>query len=298
MIASASGPKASLPGFEGKYASKVKIFNQALAQVCANLEPRTPSPGLQRLYESMLYSLQSGGKRFRPVLALLVGEALQVSDERVLAFAVSLEMVHTYSLIHDDLPCMDNDDFRRGEPTNHNKFGEATALLAGDALLTEAFLLLAISHREQPEIAIELVQVLAQASGMRGMIGGQMIDLVAKTASINENDLRMMHQMKTGALIASAVEGVVLLAKPPQHEHQALLQYGGLLGLAFQLADDLLDSSEQGLEPGSFPALLGLGQTRELLRSVSAEARDSLAEFGDRAQSLRELIDFNESRSS
>lgn len=254
--------------------------------------------GHKRLLESIRYSLlQEGGKRFRPVLALLVCEALGKSAERVLPFAAAVECVHTYSLVHDDLPAMDNDDFRRGQLTNHKKFDEATAILAGDALLTEAFELIAKNYSAHPSEALRAVSELARASGFAGMVGGQAIDMNAKKEAISLDDLRTMHRLKTGALIRVAAVGSAILCAASPQQTEEVAQFAEDLGLAFQVADDLLDYDQARPEPGSYPALLGPDKTRALLAELTASCLASLKSWGEAARPLREIAEYNQSRS-
>ncbi|MGZ5278926.1 MAG: polyprenyl synthetase family protein [Pseudobdellovibrionaceae bacterium] len=253
------------------------------------------SPGLTKLKESIAYSYQRGGKRFRPVLALLVAETFAVHPQRVLAWSMAVEMIHTYSLIHDDLPCMDNDDFRRGEPTNHKKFGETTALLAGDALLTEAFSLIAQSYKDEPDIGLQLIAMLSQAAGLFGMVGGQAIDLEFHQQKPSFSDLEQMHLMKTGALIRVSAEGSALLCGLPVEKVNLCREFGEHLGLAFQIQDDLIDAKEK-LEPGSFPAVLGLEQTEKYLADLNQTALQNLADLGITHGPLKELVHYNQNR--
>lgn len=251
----------------------------------------------QRLIESMRYSLlQEGGKRFRPVLAILTAEALGYSCETVLPFAAAVECVHTYSLIHDDLPAMDNDDLRRGMPTNHKVFGEATAILSGDALLTEAFQLIADGYREHPAIAVDLVAYLARASGFRGMVGGQAIDMGAKKEAIGLDELRTMHRLKTGALIKVAVEGAAIICQANEKQRADIGMFAENLGLAFQVADDLLDFDPARPEPGSYPALLGREGTERFLEELTASCLRSLESWPQSAEALRQIARFNHRR--
>ncbi len=254
--------------------------------------------GHDRLTRSVRYSLlQEGGKRFRPVLAMLTAEALGQSIERVLPFAAAIECVHTYSLIHDDLPAMDDDDFRRGQPTNHKKFDEATAILAGDALLTEAFQLVADAYANEPSLALRAIQELAHASGLRGMVGGQAIDMASKKESIRLDDLRQMHNLKTGALIRVSAVGAAILSGAKPNELSDITRYSENLGLAFQVADDLLDFDLAKPEPGSYPALLGPEKTREFLEELTRGCLASLESWSDSAEPLREIAIYNERRS-
>lgn len=253
------------------------------------------SPGLLKLKESIAYSYSRGGKRFRPVLALLIAETFAVRPQRVLPWAMAVEMIHTYSLIHDDLPCMDNDDFRRGEPTNHKKYGETTALLAGDALLTEAFALIADSYKEDPKIGLRLVALLSQAAGLFGMVGGQAIDLEFQKQKPSFQDLELMHLMKTGALIRVSAEGAALICGLPTEKVQLCREFGEQLGLAFQIQDDLIDAKEKE-EPGSFPSVLGLEQTRKYLADLNQRSLKNLAELGASEGSLKDLVLYNQQR--
>lgn len=268
----------------------------ALGRFFPQLEDRVP--GWQRLNESMRYSLlQEGAKRFRPTLACLTAVALGKPIEQVMPFACALECIHTYSLIHDDLPAMDNDDFRRGLPTNHKKFDEATAILAGCALLTDAFALIAESYADTPELAVRAISELSRAAGSHGMVGGQAIDMVAKAGIKDADELRLMHQLKTGALIRAAAVGAGVVLAATEEQLEDLSDFGAALGFAFQLADDLLDYDQERPEQGSYCALLGPEQTRELLIEQTDEALDALIDWDERAQPLRDLAEFNRDRS-
>lgn len=199
------------------------------------------SPYFQTLYDAMAYSLQAGGKRIRPILMQLSYEAVG-GKERIDAYLCAIEMIHTYSLIHDDLPAMDNDDFRRGKPTNHKVFGEATAILAGDALLTEAFHIMlkdALDHGGKERI--RAICQLAKASGVEGMIGGQILDIKSENQAIDKTTLEVIHAHKTGALIAAATEIGGILGKGSEKEISLLRTYGEYIGKGFQIIDDVLD---------------------------------------------------------
>jgi geranylgeranyl diphosphate synthase type II len=253
-------------------------------------------PGLMRLRDSVRYSLlQDGGKRFRPVLAMLTAEALGIPGARVLPFAAAVECVHTYSLIHDDLPAMDNDDFRRGQPTNHKKFGDAVAILAGDALLTEAFEIIASSYMEEAGLAIRAVSELARASGLKGMVGGQAIDMAAKKEAVTLEELRVMHSLKTGALIRASAVGSAILCREQNTRVQEIANYAQNLGLAFQVADDLLDYDQSKPEPGSYPALMGPEKTKKFLQELTDKCILSL-EHWPHAGPLIDLALYNQSR--
>lgn len=250
------------------------------------------SSGIEKLKDSIQYSYSRGGKRFRPVVSLLLAESFAVHPQKVLPFALAVEMIHTYSLIHDDLPSMDNDDFRRGEPTNHKVFGETTALLAGDALLTEAFGHLANSYWEEPKLGLHLVSLLAQAAGLFGMVGGQAIDLEFHQTKPSLEELELMHRMKTGALIRVSAEGAGVICGLPAEKIGYCREFGEHLGLAFQLKDDLLDAAEKD-EPGSYPGVVGIEKTKAYLEQVTISGEQALAKLGITKGPLLELLQFN-----
>jgi len=256
----------------------------------------------ERLLAAMEYSLLAGGKRLRPVLCLSCAAMCGLEEAKVLPFAASIELIHTYSLIHDDLPAMDNDDLRRGKPTNHKAFDEATAILAGDGLLTEAFVCMAAT-RLPPERVLAALGELARAAGATGMVGGQMLDMEytgAGKADILE--LAAMHACKTGALLKASCLCGGLLAGVNTDQAIALARYGTAFGAAFQIVDDILDvtgTAEQlGKTPGkdttqgklTYPSLLGLERSRELAQEQTHLAQSSLDMFsGPDADFLRKL---------
>jgi geranylgeranyl diphosphate synthase, type II len=263
--------------------------------------PRVRGPAF-RVVEAMHYSLFVGGKRLRPILCLAAAETVGGDAGEALPIACALEMVHTYSLIHDDLPAMDDDDLRRGQPTCHKKFDEATAILAGDGLLTEAFNILAAPLQEGREgILLGIIQLLASASGYQGMVGGQMLDLMAEGRKVTLKELETIHRLKTGALLTAALGAGAVIGGGNRHEISLLTEYGARFGLAFQVTDDLLDvtgeAAEMGKSPGmdekrqkaTYPALVGLEESRAWARRLVDEAVASLEIFGERAAPLREL---------
>ncbi len=253
----------------------------------------------QTLAESVQYSLFQNSKRFRPLLALLTAEMLEVAHDRVLPWATALEMVHTYSLIHDDLPCMDDDEMRRGVPTNHRVYGESTALLAGDTLLTEAFRFLAREYKEIPALGIELIFLLGSAAGGNGMISGQIMDLkMAGGDKIQFETLSQLHRLKTGQLIHVAVMGTAVLARSSTLQKEQLSRFAENLGLAFQLADDLHDFVPDDPERNGYPALIGVKATEDELRNASETAVESLRSFGAKAQPLIDIVRFNQKRTT
>ncbi|MFL1465291.1 polyprenyl synthetase family protein [Marinobacter sp. HN1S83] len=282
------------------------------AQVDAALDERIEAGGhaSDRLQEAMRYSVLGGGKRIRPALCLAAARAVGQTSERALVPACTLELIHAYSLIHDDLPAMDNDELRRGRPTTHIAFDEATAILAGDALQALAFGWLAEAPALSDATRLTMVRELAAASGHRGMVGGQAIDLASVGMTLSIDALENMHRHKTGALIEASVRIGALTAESLPDQHlTALTGYAKALGLAFQVQDDLLDiegdTSVIGKPQGSdlargkptFPSLLGNDGARELLSQLLETALDHLDDFGPEADPLRAMADYVVARS-
>jgi farnesyl diphosphate synthase len=263
-------------------------------------------PGLEaRVYEAMRYSALAPGKRLRPLLVLASARLFGVARGSALQVAAAIEIVHAYSLIHDDLPAMDNSDLRRGRPTCHKAFDDATAVLAGDGLLTMAFETL--SHPDahgDPTVRCELVSALAGAAGAAGMVGGQMIDLIAETRTLDIGAITRLQRMKTGALIAFACEAGPILAKAPHESRLALRGYAHDLGLAFQIADDLLDVEGSAEETGkpvgadaaagkaTFVSILGVERARAQAELLVDQAVAHLDLFEQRAELLRQVARF------
>ncbi len=258
-----------------------------------------------QLFEAMRYASLAGGKRLRPFLVLASASLFDVPTERSTRVACALECVHTYSLVHDDLPCMDDDDLRRGMPTTHKKFDEATAVLAGDALLTYAFEILSDPEtHHDPLVRAELVHALAKESGGHGMAGGQMIDLLAADHEMDIGEVTRLQQMKTGALIRFAVEAGGIMGRATRDQFHALQNYAHDLGLAFQIVDDLLDvegsEEEMGKAVGkdadggkaTFVSLLGIERARTQADMLASQAVVHLDIFDDRAELLRLLPHF------
>lgn len=254
------------------------------------------SPGFKQLQDSIRYSTLTGGKRFRPALAMMTAEALGHSSERALPLAAAIECIHTYSLIHDDLPSIDDDDFRRGIPTNHKVFGDSTAILAGDALLTEAFAILSDGYASEPAVAIQAVSAVAHAAGLYGMVGGQAIDVAAKSEEISLGELETMHRMKTGALIKVAGQGAAIVCFATAEKIGQATYFAESLGLAFQVADDVLDYDPEKPEPGSYPALLGLERTKSYLTELTDRCLALIESWPSSAEPLRDLAKFNKLR--
>lgn len=266
-----------------------------------------------QVHRAMNYSLFAGGKRLRPILVLAGAEAVGGKPSDALPLACSFELIHTYSLIHDDLPAMDNDDLRRGKPTSHKVFGEGMAILAGDALLTEAFRL--ISRRDlmkgvSPATRLEVIHCVAHAAGSMGMVGGQAMDIACEGKKINKHRLAYIHTHKTGALIAAAVHTGGLVGGASRAEARALSGYGERLGLAFQITDDLLDLHGEPRKLGkavrkdatqgkaTYPALFGIPESRRMAECLIEEAIALLKGFNRRADPLREIARFVLKRSN
>jgi farnesyl diphosphate synthase len=258
-----------------------------------------------RLHEAMRYAALEGGKRVRPLLAFAAGEVVGAAAERLEIVAAAVELIHAYSLVHDDLPCMDNDVLRRGKPTVHVEYDEATALLVGDALQSLAFQLLA-DHRlaDDARVQLEMVKTLAVAAGSRGMAGGQQIDLESTGKPLTLPELEFMHIHKTGALIRAAVSLGAACGHPDESERKNLDRYGKAIGLAFQVVDDVLDydasTSTLGKTAGkdsrqgkpTYVSALGVVRARELADELRAEALAALESFAGRARRLAQLADF------
>ena len=270
------------------------------------LSESVPAPsGLEKkVLEAARYSLFAGGKRLRPILCLAASRVVGGSYEAAMPAACALEMIHTYSLIHDDLPAMDDDDFRRGQPTNHKVFGEAMAVLAGDMLLTEAFGLIAglgANGHVAPGKIVDVINIVVKAAGYRGMIGGQVVDLESETRDVDLATVEYMHVHKTGALISASLEVGAILGGGSPEQVSALVYFGHHLGLAFQITDDLLDiegdASLMGKTPGSdvahnkktYPALLGVARSKEAAREHVDEALKALQPFDEKAEPLRAI---------
>ncbi len=256
------------------------------------------------LQEAMLYSLLAGGKRIRPILAIASYEAHGGNPDEIVPYASSLELIHTYSLIHDDLPAMDNDDLRRGKPTNHKVYGEAIAILAGDALLTEAFSILSDNTYCRTIKETNLLKALREisiASGYKGMVCGQVQDILSENAAPDKNTLQFIHLHKTAALISTSVKLGHTLSEGSNDELRAITIYGNNIGLAFQIIDDILDvegdTNELGKSVGSddkidkmtYPLLYGLEKSREIANQLVSDAVASLSIFSSKADPLREI---------
>ena len=272
--------------FDARLRSDQELVEQALRGLFRDAAPRAD------LYDAMNYSLLSGGKRLRPVLTLECCRLCGGQAEDALPLACAVEMVHTYSLIHDDLPCMDNDDLRRGRPTNHRVYGEATAMLAGDGLLTAAFetAACAADRLSAPQV-VEAVEVLSRAAGPAGMVGGQALDLAGEGYALSEEELAQIHGLKTGAMMTAAAELGCIAAGASQEERKAVRDFAVHLGLAFQIRDDMLDvegdrsalgkpiGSDAANEKNTFVTVKGLDACREEVTRLTECAVSALAPF-------------------
>jgi geranylgeranyl diphosphate synthase type II len=261
----------------------------------------------KEIHEAVRYSVFAGGKRLRPILILAAAEAAGGQVEQALAAAAAIELIHTYSLIHDDLPAMDDDDYRRGRLTCHKVYGEAMAILAGDALLTQAFILLSAESAPggiDSEACLTVIQEIAQAAGSKGMVGGQVVDMLYEDREVDLPTLTYLHEHKTGALIRACLRVGGLLASATSEQMDALTRYGERIGLAFQIVDDILDlegnledlgkraGSDLRKKKATFPGLLGIEESRRWAHRLVAEAKQAVAVFGDRGAALEAIAEF------
>src|SRR5690242_3566790 len=279
--------------------------SRALVEVELNslLPPSGALP--EKVHQAIRWSVFAGGKRFRPALLLAVGQAFGAEIKQLLRTACAFEMIHTYSLIHDDLPAMDDDELRRGRPTCHVRFDEATAILAGDALQTLAFQAIADDERLDAETRIALISELARgAATPEGMVAGQALDMEAEARQVNGAQLEEIHRLKTGALIVGAARCGAIIGAADQEELAAVTRYGSHLGLLFQITDDLLDvtasAEELGKTPGkdvqsskaTYPALYGIDESREKAVKAHRAACDALEQLDRPTQVLHRIVDF------
>jgi geranylgeranyl pyrophosphate synthase len=279
--------------------------SRALVETELNrLLPESTTPP-RKIHEAIRWSVFAGGKRFRPALLIATGQTFDASLVRLLDTACAFEMVHTYSLIHDDLPAMDDDDLRRGRPTAHVRFDEATAILAGDALQTLAFRTIARHEVLEPEVRVRLISELAEAAGTPyGMVAGQAHDLEAEARPVKSAELEEIHRLKTGALIVAAVRCGAIIARATEAEVDAITNYARQLGLLFQITDDLLDvtatAEELGKTPGkdarskkaTYPGVYGIDAAKEAAVRVHGEAHAALQQIPRPTDTLRRIADF------
>lgn len=296
----------SLPVTAQRFA---KSLSQWQARIEQQLAARLPldSESPRRLHEAMRYSVLNGGKRVRPVLVYATGQALSIPEKQLDAAACAIELIHAYSLVHDDLPAMDDDDLRRGRPTCHKAFDEATAILVGDALQVLAFQILArdANAPADPAVRLRLVDILATESGTTGMAGGQALDLAASGQTLSTAEVEHMHACKTGALIrASVMMAAACAPRLDAQRHEALRRYADAIGLAFQIQDDVLDvegdsqllgkptGADREHDKPTYPAVAGLDAAKARARELHDEALAALAPLGDAAAPLRQVSDW------
>lgn len=278
---------------------KMDLINQQLNEIY------TENMALNKdLAKAMNYSLMAGGKRLRPILIMAAADALGVDGEKFLRLSTSIEFIHTYSLIHDDLPAMDNDDYRRGKLTNHKVFGEALAILAGDALLTMAFEIIATDKNVAAETKVKIITEMSKAAGAEGMVGGQVIDMQSENKKIDIQTLKQMHAAKTGALFCAAIRSGAILAGADEKQLANLTEYARQFGLAFQITDDILDvvgdektigksvGSDEKNHKSTYVTLGSLESAKALAQEAVDKAKASLVDFGENAEFLRALVDY------
>lgn len=258
------------------------------------------------IFEAMNYSLRAGGKRLRPILLMEAYKLCQGQGEDFVPYSVAMEMIHTYSLIHDDLPALDNDDLRRGKPTNHIVFGEAMAILAGDALLNTAYetMLNAAFKHSRPEISLRAAYEISRGAGIYGMIGGQVVDVESEDKKIDKDKLDYIHMNKTAAMIVGSVRAGAILAGIDEDRLESLTKYAENIGLAFQIVDDILDiegdekllgkrvGSDLDNDKSTYPSLLGISESKKIVENLIEEAKISLEVFDSDAEFMNALADF------
>jgi len=299
-----------MPSVSPNLAATMAESARAVEETLKRILPESDFPEY-KLFEAMRYGVLGGGKRLRPFLVLSSARIFGVDDDCALRAAAAVECVHCYSLIHDDLPAMDDADLRRGRPTVHKKYDDATAVLAGDALLTIAFEILADPRtHEDPQVRCRLVTSLARAAGVHGMVGGQMLDLIAETTELDIGAITRLQRLKTGELIAFSAEAGAILGKTSPPHHNALRAYAHDLGLAFQIIDDLLDAEGTEAETGksvgrdvkagkaTFVTVLGAGRARAQAKLLSEQAIQHLNVFDGRAKHLEDAARFVVDRKS
>ncbi|AZR73519.1 hypothetical protein BBF96_09050 [Anoxybacter fermentans] len=295
----------SFTDFKAALKATADEVNQALKEYLPQGKPEI-------LHESMAYSVYAGGKRLRPVLTLWTAELLGGDKKHVMPIACALELIHTYSLIHDDLPCMDDDDLRRGKPTNHVVYGEAIALLAGDALLTRAFEVMAkaVENGADSHRLLKVIGEIGEAAGSKGMVGGQVVDILSEGKKIDLETLKYIHAHKTGALFRASIRSGAIMSGASSEDLARLTEFAEYLGLAFQITDDILDvvgdetklgkpvGSDESHAKATYPALVGLEEARRLAQESVNRAKEALAPYKEKAERFNQLLDFILTRES
>lgn len=285
--------------FKAYCKAKLPLIDEALRNTMTIKGEIAPT-----IFDSMRYSLFAGGKRLRPVLLLAAADAVGADGNKFLNVACGLEMIHTYSLIHDDLPAMDNDDYRRGKLTNHKVYGEGIAVLAGDSLLTYAFETMLSQEGVDPKTLLKVVKEIASAAGPEGMVGGQVIDMESEGKAVSFDTLQQMHRAKTGALFRAAVRAGAILGGASEEEIEALTVYAEKFGLAFQITDDILDvigtaeaigkpvGSDLKNNKSTYVTLHSVEIAQQMAKETVADAVDALAMFGKRGAVLKDLVEY------
>ena len=285
--------------FKNLWRRRVKLVEEDLLK-----ELRRTQSLDENLMRAMEYSLMAGGKRLRPILLMAAADTINGAGEKFITVADALELIHTYSLIHDDLPAMDDDDYRRGKLTNHKVFGEATAILAGDALLTLAFEVVLRQRDVSPKILLSVLNEISIAAGAAGMVGGQAIDLRSEGVQIDLATLKLMHMGKTGALFKAAIRSGAILAQADNKKLNDLTRYAEAFGLAFQITDDILDvtgdakllgkstGSDAKKHKATYVSLTSLDEAKRLAQAAVDEALNALKDFGNEADFLRGLVQY------
>ena len=284
---------------KSQWQERIQLIEKALVQELKRKPALEP-----KLQEAMEYSLTAGGKRLRPILVMAAADAVGAKGTDFVQVACGIEMIHTYSLIHDDLPAMDNDDYRRGKLTNHKVFGEAMAILAGDALLTQAFEVMGRQQGVEPQVLLRVIQEMSIAAGPGGMVGGQVIDMLSEDKRISMEELRKLHMGKTGALFRAALRCGAILGGATEKQLADLTEYAECFGLAFQITDDILDvigdEAEIGKPVGSdernnkstYVTLTSLEEAQALAAKTVDRAVNALSDMGEEAKFLRELVQY------
>ena len=282
---------------KSQWQERIQLIEKALVQELKRKPALEP-----KLQEAMEYSLTAGGKRLRPILVMAAADAVGAKGTDFVQVACGIEMIHTYSLIHDDLPAMDNDDYRRGKLTNHKVFGEAMAILAGDALLTQAFEVMGRQQGVEPQVLLRVMQEMSIAAGPDGMVGGQVIDMLSEDKRISMEELRKLHMGKTGALFRAALRCGAILGGATEKQLADLTEYAECFGLAFQITDDILDvvgdeavigkpvGSDERNEKSTYVTLTSLDEAKKLAADTVQQALEALEIFGDEAKFLRDLV--------
>jgi len=278
----------------------VKKVNKSLEYYLSSMEGEP-----KILFDAMRYSVFSGGKRFRPILVILVAKSFKVSNDKVMPIACAIEFIHTYSLIHDDLPSIDNDDMRRGKPTCHIKFGEDIAILAGDALFSESLnLVLKQKKYSSDEIVLKLAEELSKATGTSGMIAGQVMDVISNSENVGKETLNFIHNNKTGKLIRASVRCGAILSNADNYQLKKFTEFGEHLGLAFQITDDILDEvgeekntgkrtgKDKALKKITYPSYYGLKKSKEIAKKEIELAKNSITDLNLPIQDLINIADF------